>query len=150
MVHESNVVGGNTYRYAVKAKNVHGAGPLGPVLTVIAAGLPGSPINLTPVGSTPTSVTFSWSPPVDTGGVPIDDYEVYRESSPGSGIWTALARTGGASSYTATGLAENTSYGWRVAAINAAGTGPTTTVVFSMTTGGATIDDGGGGGNLTI
>jgi titin len=142
------VTAGNPYKYAVKAVNVHGAGPLGATLEVVAAALPGPPTNLQPVTYGPTTLTFSWSAPTDTGGVAITDYEIYTESSPGSGIWVATARTGGATSYTATGLAETTSYSFRVAAINAAGTGESTTQVFSMTT--LSSGGGGGGGNGTL
>lgn len=144
----SNIQTGTTYQFSVLAANVHGPGPLGTALSVVAAGLPGVPTSLQAVSTSATSLTFSWTAPTDTGGVAIDDYEVYKETSAGSGIWTALARTGGPTSYTATGLAENTAYSFRVAAVNAAGTGDTTTTPFSMTTGAG--GGGGGGGNLTL
>lgn len=37
----SPVTAGLTYKYAIKAVNVHGAGPLGPILEVVAASVPG-------------------------------------------------------------------------------------------------------------
>lgn len=147
--HITGIQAGYTYRYALAAKNVHGVGPLGTTLSVVAAGLPGFPTDFTAGAITTTSLTFSWSPPTDTGGVPVDDYEVSRETSAGSGIWTSLGTTGGAASYTATGLAEATTYSFTAAAVTAAGAGPTAPGPFTMTTA-SSGGGGGGGGNLTI
>lgn len=94
-----------------------------------------------------TSITFSWVAPADDGGATITDYEVYRETTSGSGIWMSVASTGGATSYTATGLTENTQYLFGVSAVNVAGTGERGTQAFSTT---SSNSGGGGGGNSTI
>jgi len=75
-VSTSDITPGTTYQFAVLAENVHGAGPLGATLSILAATAPGAPAGLTAgtVGS--ASVQFSWSAPADNGGSPVTDYSV--------------------------------------------------------------------------
>jgi hypothetical protein len=81
---------------------------------------PGAPV-LNPPTAGNGSVGLSWSAPSSNGGATITDYAVYRSTS--SGNETFLANTGGALTYSDTGLTNGTTYYYKVAAINSAGTG---------------------------
>lgn len=97
----------------------------------------------TPLGA-PTSVsatagntqaTVFWTAPVDNGGYTITDYAVQFSSDSGTS-WTTFADgTSTATSATVTGLTNGTAYVFRVAAINAAGTGPYSSATSSVTPG---------------
>lgn len=134
----SSLTTGQTYQFGVRAINVHGTGPLGPTLAVLAAGEPAAPTGLTASSATSTTITLSWTAPTDTGGVALTDYQVYWNEGNGGGtstIYVALALTGGTTTtYTATGLSASSSYGFSVAAVNAAGTGPPTASLLASTT----------------
>ncbi|HXI80926.1 MAG TPA: fibronectin type III domain-containing protein, partial [Verrucomicrobiae bacterium] len=81
---------------------------------------PGPPTLNTPTAGN-ASVGLSWSAPSSNGGATITDYSVYRATS--SGGETFLANTGGALTYTDTAVSNGTTYFYKVAAINSAGTG---------------------------
>jgi fibronectin type 3 domain-containing protein len=68
------------------------------------------------------AVTVSWSAPASNGGSPVTGYNVYRGTSPGGEGGTPVASNVTATSFTDTGLANGTTYYYRVAAVNAAGT----------------------------
>ena len=60
-----------------------------------------------------------------------DHYVVYGQTN--GGAWTTLAESVASSPYTLTGIVANTSYAFRVAAVNAAGVGATEDVSFEAT-----------------
>lgn len=124
----TSVTTGTTYQFAVKAVNVHGAGPLGGSASIVAYDLPGIPTALTAGSTTASSATFTWTAPTDTGGSPITDYAVAWDSGGGS-FYSHKANTGGAASYTATSLLADTAYGFAVAATTAAGTGDASAII---------------------
>jgi titin len=68
-------------------------------------------------------VTLTWSAPASNGGTAVTDYTV-QSSSDGGKTWKAFAdAVSTATSAVVTGLANGTSYVFRVAAVNAVGTG---------------------------
>ena len=67
------------------------------------------------------SVSLTWSAPSSNGGASVTDYAVYRGLA--SGGESLLTTTGGALTFTDTGLTNGTTYFYKVAAINSAGTG---------------------------
>jgi hypothetical protein len=97
------------------------------LVTVAAADLtsgssvPGPPTNVVAQGGV-AQATITWDPPVDTGGSPITAYLV---TSSGGG--STMTVNGAVTMATMTGLTNGTTYTFMVAAINAAGTGPSAT-----------------------
>jgi hypothetical protein len=68
------------------------------------------------------NVALSWTAPTNTGGVSLTDYIVQHSTDQSS--WTTFADgTSTATTATVTGLTGGTSYYFRVAAVNSAGTG---------------------------
>nr|BFE87471.1 hypothetical protein GCM10020093_100720 [Planobispora longispora] len=74
---------------------------------------PTVPANLAVGSPTATSLALSWSASTDDSGT-VARYEVSRDNG-------AAVSAGAATSYTATGLAENTTYGFRVRACDGSG-----------------------------
>ena len=68
-------------------------------------------------------VSLTWSAPTSTGGGSVTDYVVQFSRNNGS-TWTTFADgVSGSTSTTVTGLSAGVRYVFRVAAVNAAGTG---------------------------
>ncbi len=100
------------------------------IVATIQTGLfePQSPVNLAiTIGDTEASL--SWSPPLSNGGVAITDYVIEYQLSSG-GVW-AVYPDGSSDNTTAvvSGLANDTSYDFRVSAVNPIGQGPASSVV---------------------
>ena len=76
-----------------------------------------------------TSVTLSWNPPITTNGV-LTSYNIEYQSATGSGISDSgeVNRPASVTSYTVTGLEENTLYHFTVSAETSAGRGEGSTV----------------------
>jgi hypothetical protein len=76
-------------------------------------------------------VTLTWRAPATTGGAPVTDYVVQRSTHATRG-WVTV-RDGVSTKRTAavTGLRNRTRYFFRVAAKNAAGTGPGTPALMA-------------------
>ena len=87
-----------------------------------AATAPGQVTGLTLGTATSTTQPLTWTAPSD-GGSAITDY-VVQWSPAGANTWTTFADgTSATASATVTGLTASTSYDYRVAAVNAVGTG---------------------------
>jgi chitodextrinase len=86
---------------------------------------PSAPTNLTSPSKTDTTVNLSWSPSTDN--VRVTDYDVYRGS-------TKIGSTGGATTYTATGLTANTAYSFTVKAKDNAGNLSSASSTLNVTT----------------
>jgi len=134
------------YAFDVAAVNAIGySPPSARVTTTTSAGetAPDVPSGLTVTGVTSTTVTVSWTAPVNNGGSPITGYMMEKSTVPISAMQTHLANTGTITTiYTYTGLTPNTEYAFDVAAINAIGYSPpssrvTTTTLTSVNTPGA-------------
>jgi PKD repeat protein len=91
----------------------------------IAGTVPGAPTGLTASAGN-AQVSLGWAAPASNGGVSITSYQVYRGTSPGT---ETLLTAGGCSglgavlSCTDTGLTNGQVYFYKVAAVNAIGTG---------------------------
>ncbi|MGA1866877.1 MAG: fibronectin type III domain-containing protein, partial [Thermoplasmatota archaeon] len=74
---DSDVEGGTTYTYAVKAKNRMGLSPFSGEVQATAMGRPGTPVNVVYVTGD-GFVEISWEMPATNGGSPITGYRILR------------------------------------------------------------------------
>src|SRR5580692_10445877 len=116
-----NLANGTTYYFKVAAVNTVGVGPASSAASATPAAAitkPGPPSGLT---ATPGrgQVTLSWTAPASDGGAGISGYLVYQGTSPGGEAGTPVNGSPvSATSYTVTGLANGTTYYFKVAAVN--------------------------------
>jgi hypothetical protein len=93
---------------------------------------PSAPTSLFASGGN-AQASLTWTAPASDGGTAITDYAVQFSSNGGS-TWNTFADgTSTATSATVTGLTNGTAYVFRVAAVNAAGTGAYTAASSSVT-----------------
>ena len=113
---------GTEYRVRVAAVNAVGTGSSSTVSTATPMTTPGQATGLNAV-SGDAQMTLSWSAPSSNGGTAVTDYLIeYRLSSATS--WTVLSDgVSTALSVSVGGLTNGSLYQFRVAAINAVGTG---------------------------
>ena len=119
----TGLTNGTGYTFRVAAVNAAGAGSFSSSSSAV------TPITVadapTTVAGTAANaqVALTWTVPASNGGNAISDYTVQYSSDNGS-TWTSFAHTASSStSITVTGLTNGTSYVFRTAAVNAAGTG---------------------------
>ena len=111
-------------------------GYTGSTITVPTAAFPDgvmfAPTSLTATGGN-AQVSLTWTAPSYNGGGAITDYSVQYSSDSGS-TWTTVTRTASTTaSQVVTGLTNGTAYVFRVAGINANGTGTYTAASSSVT-----------------
>ncbi len=81
------------------------------------------PTNLVASSISPSQINLSWSAPSDNGGSVITGYAIDRSTDGGTTWSTIVSNTGSIeTTYSNTGLSSNTSYTYRVSAINGIGT----------------------------
>jgi hypothetical protein len=128
LIDSTGLAANTTYYYKVAAVNDWGAaGPYsaaGSGLTPSAPGAAGQPTGSPPAGTSGrTRINLSWTAPGSNGGSPITDYVIERATNV-NGTWTTVNDgTNTNLSYQVTGLSRNTTYYFRVAAVNVWGTG---------------------------
>ena len=133
-----NLQPGATWSYRVSAINTAGVGAASGVARATTHAVPpGAPTGLraTPGGfGGRDQIVLTWSAPSSDGGSQVTGYRV-EVSTRRSGPWTILARNTGTTSttYTHPGLAPGTTRYYRVAAINARGTGAYSSVATGVT-----------------
>ncbi len=116
---------GRTYSVQIRALNAVGASQPSDARSGTPRAVPSTPSNLL-VSAGDASAALSWDVPASTNGSPIQDYLVERATAE-AGPWTTVADgTSVATTATVTGLVNGTTYYFRVAAVNAAGTGAPT------------------------
>ena len=136
-----NLLPGATWHYRVSAINSAGVGaPSGVTRATTLSVPPGAPTSLraTPGGfGGRDRIVLTWRAPSSDGGSPITGYRVDVSTSR-SGPWTILARSTGTASttYTHTGLGPGMTRYYRVAAVNARGTGDFSAVATGATNAG--------------
>ncbi|WP_189168389.1 beta strand repeat-containing protein [Pilimelia anulata] len=118
----SGLSNGTPYTIRVRALNAVGNGAASGSVTETPVAAPAAPTGLSAVrGDQSAALTFS--PPSDTGGTPITDYEV---STDNGSTWATLSTSAGAGGTrvgTVSGLTNGTPYTVRVRAVNAVGPG---------------------------
>lgn len=121
---------GTSFDFRVAAVNNVGTGSYSATINATPRTTPGTPTNL---AATPgdSSVGLSWTAPSSDGGSAVTDYVIeYRAAS--AFEWSTFADgVSSAASTTVVGLTNGTTYEFRVAAVNAAGSGSATSAVSS-------------------
>jgi len=85
--------------------------------------VPSSPTNLSAKPVSSSQINLSWTAPTNNGGSPITGYTIERSADGGTNWSSLVPNTGStATTYSDTGLASNTSYTYRISAINSVGT----------------------------
>ncbi|WP_148570689.1 fibronectin type III domain-containing protein [Nocardioides caldifontis] len=100
----------------------------------IPASAPTVPTKVTGAMTSGTSARISWSPPVVDGGPTISGYRVARDGGTAGGSGWSTTVPGSARSHTFNNLRAGSTYALSVAAVNANGTGPTTTITVEAGT----------------
>src|SRR5256886_17229157 len=114
---------GTGYSFSFATVRGGGQGLASNEVSAVPLTVPGAPTGLT---ATPgnSRVTLSWAAPA-SGGAAISSYLIFAGTRPGAEHRTAVHGTlVTATSFTATGLTNGTTYYFRVIAVNAAGQGP--------------------------
>ena len=120
------------YNFRIAAVNAVGTGPSSQLDTDVAPlGLPGAPLSIaTETGF--NSITLTWETPSSTGGSDITDYII--EYTVDGTNWTVLEDgVSTATTTTVTSLNNNLDYNFRIAAVNAVGTGPSSQLDTDVT-----------------
>jgi hypothetical protein len=108
------------------------SGGTGEDATLRALFVPAAPTSVTATGGN-AQATVSWTAPAALSILPITDYTVQFSSNSGSS-WASFTRAAStATSATVTGLTNGTAYVFRVAAVNALGTGAYSTASSAVT-----------------
>ena len=92
------------------------------IIQTSPATTPGAPTSAVATAGD-TQATVSWSLPSSTGGSAITGYRIQWSDNSNVGPWDDSIVVGDVTTSTVTGLASGTTYWFRVAAINAVGTG---------------------------
>ena len=107
-----------TYYYRIRAINAAGSSGYTAVASATTLlSVPVSPTGLTLSGVTNNSITLNWNDNSDNES----GFEIERSLTPVTGFALIFTTAANATSYTNTGLAEDTRYYYRVRAVNAAG-----------------------------
>jgi hypothetical protein len=122
---------GTAYTFTVTATNATGTGPASlpsppvrPAVTAVAK--PGVPTGLHVTAGEGTAAVF-FKPPADSGGSPVTGYRVTASNGATATVTGRLVLLGKEAFAVFAGLTDGTAYTFTVAALNAAGTGPTAT-----------------------
>ena len=118
----TGLTNGSSYLFKVAAVNSAGTGTYSSASSSVLVGTPGAPTSV--VGTTgDAQVSLVWSAPSSNGGASITDYVVQFSSNSGTSWSTFADGTSTATTATVTGLTNGSSYVFKVAAVNSAGTG---------------------------
>src|SRR5207244_822842 len=121
---DGGLTNGQAYYYRISAVNRVGEGGLSAeVSTTPSSGpaVPAAPQNLVATAGN-RAVTLRWSAPASDGGSPVENYTIYRGTSPSN---LAVLIAGSKSlSLCDGGVTNGVTYYYAVAAVNAVGTGP--------------------------
>ncbi len=128
------LVDGAAYSVRIAAVTVAGQGAWSEPASATPRSLPGAPVDLLAFPSS-GRVQLTWAPPVSDGGAAIEGWAIEHRVV-GDDAWTTPTDTEGTQNLvTVLGLDDGTAYEFRVAASNAAGTGPWSAVASATPTG---------------
>ena len=121
----TGLTAGTTRHYRVAAINDVGTGEYtttNATTTAATTTVPGAPTNLTATAVSDTQINLSWDAPSEDGGEAVTGYDL-EYSEDGNEPWTDLTTSVTTTSFDDTGLTAGSTRHYRVAAINAVGTG---------------------------
>jgi|GEM_PF-1437327 len=116
----TGLTNGQRYYFVVTAVNLVGESAKSGEVSATPSTVPSPPRNLTTVAGN-GSVTLTWLPSANNGGMPITNYTIYYGTSPGN--YTKNRTVSNITTYTVTGLTNGKRYYFAVSAINLAGEG---------------------------
>ena len=119
-IHSTGVIRASTYGRGVFERDLSQ-----PAITV-----PGPPTMVSVAAVSQSQIDLNWNAPANNGGSQITGYKMQRRTD--SGAFTDIS-LGNVLSHSDTGLSANTTYHYRVSAINSAGTGNPSNVVSATT-----------------
>ncbi|MCX8173788.1 MAG: fibronectin type III domain-containing protein [Thermoplasmata archaeon] len=129
---DANLTNGLTYYYYVTALNSHGESRKSETVNATPGEIPGIPENVRAYSFEKKAV-LRWEMPNSTGGLPITGYTIYRSTFP---RWQTLYVDAGNVTEFVDGCVEpNTTYYYRIAAVNIKGEGERCGVVSATTSG---------------
>ena len=121
------------YHYRVAAINRAGAGPFSaPNGATTASAMPGAPRNLAATAVGHSRIDLRWTPPSDDGGSRITGYRI-EVSEDRRRTWSVLAEVRNTTGYSHIGLPPNSTFHYRVSAINRSGAGRPSNVDWATT-----------------
>jgi len=127
-VQSAGIVVNGQYTFKVQAINVVGASNFSQSFTIVAATLPGAPIQLVRYQASIHSIEIRWSQPTVTGGSNITDYRVYWDEGRGTNQFSYIGNTQGYQFFIITNATSQLfiagkNYTFRVTAVNIIGEG---------------------------
>src|SRR5205085_6791954 len=129
-----------TYTYRISAINSIGtSSPSSTASATTSSTAPQPPTGLTTTTFSSSQINLSWTAPSNNGGSAITGYKIER-SADGGTTWSAIVANTGSTgtTYSNTGLATNTTYTYRVSAINSVGTSSPSNTASATTSATAT------------
>ena len=125
---DRTVTASTTYQYRLQALSAVGAGVRTPAVSVTTAATPrkpGMPTALSAAPGADSQMQLSWTAPADAGTQPVTGYRIERALAADALSWAdAVADTGNTDgTWTDSGLTADSTYHYRVSAINAVATG---------------------------
>ncbi len=125
---DRTVTASTTYQYRLQALSAVGAGVRTPAVSVTTAATPrkpGLPTALTAAPGADSQMALTWTAPADPGTQPVTGYRIERALDADALSWAdAVADTGNTDvTWTDSGLTADSTYHYRVSAINAVATG---------------------------
>lgn len=104
------------------------------VITAVYDTISQPPTNLAATAASSSQIHLTWNAPSNNGGAAITGYEIERSTDGGNTWSTIVANTGSTSTnYSDAGLTSNTTYTYRVSAINEVGTSNPSNVASATT-----------------
>lgn len=119
----TGLIHSTTYSYRVSAINTIGTSSQSNISSAITFDvIPSPPTGLAATVVSSSQIDLDWNVPSDDGGTPITGYKIERSTN-GGVTWNVLVSNTGnvTTAYSNTGIAPNTSYTYRVSAINSEG-----------------------------